>query len=333
MKIVIVTDAWKPQVNGVVTTLKQMVDYLESKGCFQVKVIEPSSFSTIPLPFYQEIRLAINPWKIDQLITCYNPDAVHIATEGPLGLAARNFCIRRNIPFNTALHTRFPEYIHSRIGLPLKWGYTFLRWFHARAENTLVTTESMRNELAMKGFDKLLVWGRGVDTDLFRPARLNDGSGPDRRLLYVGRVAAEKNIEAFLSLDIPGKKVVVGDGPSRSDLQKKYPQADWLGYLHGSELAREYAKADVFVFPSKTDTFGIVLLEAMACGVPVAAYPVAGPIDIVQPGVTGALEFDLKTAVEKALLLSRSECRRFAETQSWDQIGNSFVESLKKRAA
>jgi glycosyltransferase involved in cell wall biosynthesis len=254
------------------------------------------------------------------------PDTVHIATEGPLGLWARELLCRWLVPYTTSLHTKFPEYVQQRVGLPVGVGYRLLRWFHRPATRTLCTTESHRLELERWGFDNLVVWGRGVDTTRFRPMPRAARTRP--RLLYVGRVALEKNVEAFLELDVPGDKVVVGDGPARAELEHRYPEAIWRGYRHGEELVTEYADADVFVFPSRTDTFGLVLLEAMACGTPVAAYPVTGPLDVVQAGLTGVLDADLGTAVRGALTLNRAHCRAYAETQSWQAVTQRLVASF-----
>lgn len=326
MTILIVTDAWRPQTNGVVTTLEQVIAGVRERGV-DVEVLEPGSFTTLGLPGYREIRVAINPFSVGRRILEMEPSAVHIATEGPLGLAARRFLARHDLPFTTSLHTKFPEYMRARIGLPLRWGYAFLRWFHRPARSTLVTTERQREELSAWGLEHLRVWGRGVDTTAFCPrARVAGYDGP--LLLYVGRVAVEKNLEAFLKLECPGRKVVVGDGPQRGSLQRRYPDIEFAGYCYGEALADWYARADVFVFPSRTDTFGLVMLEAMACGTPVAAFPVTGPLDLVTEGLTGALDEDLAAAIERALGCDRSACRRFAESQNWDAVVERFLEDL-----
>ncbi|MFX3657762.1 MAG: glycosyltransferase [bacterium] len=251
---------------------------------------------------------------------------MHIATEGPLGLAARRLLRQRGLPFSTSLHTKFPEYVRQRVGAPLGAGYAYLRWFHAPATTVLCTTESHRQELDHWGIANLVVWGRGVDTDRFRPRPRLQRRRP--RLLYVGRVAVEKNLDAFLRLEVDADKVVVGDGPARADLQRRYPQAAWLGYRHGDALAAEYADADVFVFPSRTDTFGLVMLEAMACGTPVAAFPVTGPRDVVVPGVSGSLDDDLGVAVRQALLVDRRRCRACAVQQGWRRTAETLAASL-----
>lgn len=326
MKLLLVTDAWRPQTNGVVTTLTYVMRNLEALG-IEVDVIEPSRFRTLPLPGYSEIQLALDAHRVGGMIDASRPDFVHVATEGPLGIAARGALLRRLIPYTTSFHTKFPEYLRARIGTPVSWGYAFMRWFHRPAHQTLVTTETQCRELGHWGFGKLQVWGRGVDTELFHPS-LRDRTDDEPVLLYVGRVAVEKNLEAFLALDVPGRKVIVGDGPSRRSLEARFPDAAFLGYRRGVELARCYADADVFVFPSRTDTFGLVMLEAMACGTPVAAFPVTGPKDVVRPGLTGVLDENLGRAIDGALALSREACRRYAEEHSWPAISRAFVGEL-----
>jgi len=325
-KALFITDAWLPQTNGVVTTLQSVMAHLPALG-YEVDIIHPGLFDTLALPSYPEIRVARNPWRMARMILDSAPDTIHIATEGPLGLWARWLLGRWLVPYTTSLHTKFPEYVQQRTGLPLSVGYRYLRWFHRPALQTLCTTQSHRAELAQWGLVDLVVWGRGVDTERFRPVA-RDVRRDRPRLLYVGRVSLEKNIEAFLALDVPGDKIVVGDGPARQALERRYPQAQWLGYRHGSALVAEYAQADVFVFPSLTDTFGLVMLEALACGTPVAAYPVTGPKDIVQPGVTGCLSEDLGHAVREALAVDRARCRAYAETQSWRGIAERMADSF-----
>ena len=329
MKVLIATDAWAPQINGVVTTLKHVKSYLEANGC-EVRVVQPGDFKTVALPGYSEISLAWNLWKFAKLIESFGPDCVHIATEGPIGLIARGYLTKRGLPYTTSLHTKFPEYINERIGMPLSWGYQLLRWFHKTAESTLVTTQSIRDELTQRGLENLVVWTRGVDTELFTPQlRLPDcEQSAQPVMLYVGRVAVEKNIKALLDLPTHGTKVIVGDGPARAKLQADYPEAQWVGYQTGRDLAQHYANADVFVFPSRTDTFGIVMLEAMACGVPVAGYPATGTVDVVQEGVNGAIDEDLSLAVARALQVPRDNCRRFALTKGWDAVGELFAREL-----
>jgi glycosyltransferase involved in cell wall biosynthesis len=326
LKLLLVTDAWEPQTNGVVTTLKAILRHLPGLG-IDARVVHPGLFDTWPLPSYPEIRIARNPGRVGEALDACRPDAVHIATEGPLGMAGRRACLKRGIAFTTAVHTKFPEYVNARIGLPLSVGYRFMRWFHGPAASTLCTTESHRIELENWGLTNVVVWGRGVDTELFRP--VGEVGERDRpRLLYVGRVAVEKNIEAFLSLELDADKVVVGDGPARRSLEASHPEVSWLGYRRGRALVDEYARADAFVFPSRTDTFGLVMLEAMACGTPVAAFPVTGPRDVVVDGVNGALDEDLSAAVQRALRVPRRACRDFAEANSWRRIAERFAAVL-----
>jgi len=327
-RIAIVTDAWHPQINGVVTTLTQTVKHLELMG-HQVTVINPQLFRSVPCPSYPEIRLAL-AWtgKLKKHLSEFAPNAVHIATEGPLGWAARSVCLKRNFPYTTSYHTRFPEYINMRFPIPLSWSYPVVRTFHNRAERMMVATPALREELHQRNFVNTAPWSRGVNTDLFHPkAQIELGiDGPIQ--MYVGRVAVEKNIEAFLELDLVGTKVVVGDGPARKELEKKYPRAVFAGYRKGKELAGYVANADVLVFPSLTDTFGVVMLEANGCGVPVAAYPVTGPINVVKNGVNGWLDEDLATAVNKAMHVSRTSCRDTALQYSWEACSEQFFNNL-----
>ncbi|HMN96994.1 MAG TPA: glycosyltransferase family 1 protein [Phycisphaerales bacterium] len=328
VRIALVTDAWKPQVNGVVTTLGHVVRELEGRG-HSVQVVHPGLFRTVPCPRYPQIRLALLPGRgTAQRLDEWSPEAVHIATEGPLGIAARRWCRRRRRPFTTSWHTQFPLYLRAYAGVPEAWSYRFLRWFHGAAERTLVPTESVRRELAERGFTGVRTWTRGVEHDLFRPRPR--GFFPFERpiLLYAGRVAAEKNIEAFLALRHPGTKVVVGDGPILPRLRERHPDAVFTGFRHGEELARHFADADVFVFPSRTDTFGVVMLEAMACGVPVAALPVTGPRDVVREGVSGALDEDLDAAVARALRCDRAATSAYARGFSWERCADLFLENL-----
>jgi len=325
LKLLLITDAWEPQTNGVVTTLKQVTAQLIRSGA-TVRILHPGLFKTLPLPSYPEIRIAIDPWRVGSMLLHERPDTIHIATEGPLGVAARLFLARRAIPFSTSLHTKFPEYVASRTRLSPSIGYAFLRWFHRPSTTTLVTTASHKRELEAWRLEHLVVWGRGVDTQQFAPRRQQPRTRP--RLLYVGRVAVEKNLEAFLALQCDATKIVVGDGPARAELQKRYGDVEWAGYRYGDELAGYYADADVFVFPSRTDTFGLVMLEAMACGTPVAAYPVTGPVDVVVDGVNGALDADLGNAVRRALTIDRKQCRRFAMAHGWDAIARRMAAHL-----
>jgi glycosyltransferase involved in cell wall biosynthesis len=328
MKIAIVTDAWEPQVNGVVTTLRNTAHCLEQSG-YCIFLITPQGFTTVPAPTYPSVRLAVRPEnKVRQTLTEFAPDAIHIATEGPLGLAARRHCKRAGLRFTTSYHTRFPEYIRMRLPVPVGVSYAWLRGFHAAAERTLVATESQRRELAARGFENLVVWSRGVDTHMFQPRGDAIIDDPRPISLYAGRVAKEKNLEAFLDLKLPGTKYVVGDGPELARLRVRYPRVRFTGCKHGQELAACVAAADVFVFPSRTDTFGLVMLEAMACGVPVAAYPVAGPADVVVDGVTGVLNDDLHVAALTALTLDGTAAREYAHGRSWQAATQQLVDHL-----
>ncbi|MDI1297155.1 MAG: glycosyltransferase family 1 protein [bacterium] len=330
MRIAIVTDAWLPQVNGVVRTLQTIRQELERMG-HVVAVISPDLYGSIPCPTYPEIRLAlVRPGVVGQSIAAFRPDAVHLATEGPLCLAARRWCLRGAVPFTTAYHTHFPDYVAQRTGLPAAWFWRYIRWFHGPAQAVLVSTASVRAQLRAHGLANVRPWGRGVDLTAFTP----DAAPPPlfERLprpiqLYVGRVAVEKNLEAFLASDHPGTKVVVGDGPARAALERAYPHAHFLGPLFGEALAGAYAGADVFVFPSRTDTFGLVMIEALACGTPVAAYPVTGPIDIVTPE-TGALSDRLDDAIGAALACDRAACAAYGRSFSWERSAREFLSGL-----
>ncbi|RMB12481.1 glycosyltransferase family 4 protein [Eilatimonas milleporae] len=339
MRICIVTDAWHPQVNGVVRTLDTLRGELKRSG-HKVLVLSPKMFRTLPCPTYPEIRLSVNtPFRLSAILRRWQPDAIHIATEGPLGWAARRYCRKNGLAFTTAYHTAFPEYIAARSRLPARWFYPIFRRFHAASEGVLVATPTVRDQLSDKGFERIVPWTRGVDTRLFhpRPDARFDLTGPIQ--LYVGRVAVEKNIEDFLKARVPGTKVVVGDGPALSSLRQKYPDVRFLGALFGEDLAQAYAAADVFVFPSKTDTFGLVMIEALACGTPVAAYPVQGPLDVLGPDGTGpfanwskpvaALNDDLDTAIRQALTLDRGDCAAFAQNYSWNTVTEQFVTALR----
>ena len=329
MKLALVTDAWRPQINGVVTTLKCMAERLGEAG-YTVEVFAPDQFRNWPCPTYPEIRLALGSGpKLRARLDAFQPDAIHIATEGPLGLAARSYCQKRGLPFTTSFHTLFAEDVQVRTGLPLSFGYRFLAWFHNAAERTMAATPGMVEQLKRHGFERPVLWSRGVDTALFRPMgrdALPERSGP--KLLYAGRVAVEKNLEAFLSLDVPGTKYIVGDGPQRAELERKYPAAVFLGYHYGEDLARLLSAADVFVFPSRTDTFGLVMLEALACGVPVAAFPVRGPVDVILSDKVGCLDEDLGRAVAAALDLSREDCRAYALNHGWEACARLFASHL-----
>ncbi len=328
MRIAIVTDAWLPQINGVVTTLGRTREELVRAG-HRVKMITPADYRTVPCPSYPEIRLALFPYRrLRRMLDRFAPDCIHIATEGPLGFAARRYCRRRRLHFTTSYHTRFPQYVRERAPIPVSWTYAWLRRFHGPAAAVLVPTPSVREELAARGFRRLRLWGRGVDVELFRPERRGPLAGDRPIFMYMGRVAVEKNIEAFLELDLPGTKYVVGDGPDLARLRSRWPGAVFTGYRFGDELANVLASADVFVFPSRTDTFGLVMLEAMACGTPVAAYPVTGPLDVVEHGCTGILDEDLATACRRALSLDREACRRAALERSWGRATTAFLANL-----
>ncbi len=329
-RIAIVTDAWHPQTNGVVRTLSTTCDVLRGWG-HEVTVISPEGYPSIPAPTYPEIRLALTlPGAVGRRLARIAPDAVHIATEGPLGFAARAYCLRRRVPFTTAYHTQFPDYIARRTGLPASVFWPYIRWFHRPAQTIMVATETICATLREQGLTRLTHWSRGVDLSCFspqapRPAEYAGIAGPI--LLYVGRVAVEKNIEAFLACPYPGTKVVVGDGPAVAGLKEKFPQALFLGKRTGEALAGCYAHADVFVFPSRTDTFGLVMIEALACGTPVAAFPVPGPIDIITESV-GALSEDLARAIDAARYCDRAACAAYAAGYSWEAASRQFLAGL-----
>lgn len=328
MRILIITDAWAPQVNGVVTTVLNTVKQLELMR-HDVGLITPDSFRTIPCPTYPEIRLAIAPGpRVSRMIEEFEPDAIHIETEAPLGIAARRHCIASGYPFTTAYHTQFPEFIHVRCRLPVGITYRLMRWFHDPAAAVMVPTAEMRRRLGQRGFVNLAHWSRGVDTDVFVPEERF--ALPGRPIfLYAGRVAVEKSIEDFLKLDLPGTKWVVGDGPARAELETRFPDAVFHGMKHGADLAYYYQQADAFVFPSRTDTFGLVLIEAMACGTPVAAYPASGPIDVIREPSVGILSEDLRSAALAALDLDRATVQRYALQYSWAAATRQFVANLR----
>jgi glycosyltransferase involved in cell wall biosynthesis len=328
MNVAIVTDAWEPQINGVVTTLSRTRDSLERSG-HDVTVVSPDAFRTIPCPTYPEIRLALFPGrKLGATLDALAPDAVHVATEGPLGGAARRYCSANRLSFTTSYHTQFPQYVRKRVPIPESWSYAYLRNHHGRACRTLVATEHQRRDLLAHGFANVVLWSRGVDAELFKPYARDAVVAKRPIWMYAGRVAVEKNLDAFLALDLPGTKVVVGDGPDRALLARRYPSAMFAGYRFGMELATYLSSADAFVFPSRTDTFGLVMLEAMACGTPVAAFPVTGPIDVVTPGLNGALHDDLAQAALAALEIDRESCRRSALTRTWERASAQFLSHL-----
>lgn len=329
MNILIITDAWYPQINGVVRTLCQVRDELQAMG-HTVEIIGPDRFRTLPLPTYAEIRIAVGAGqRLRRMIEALAPEAIHIATEGPLGHAARRYCLKRKIPFTTAYHTRFPEYIRDRLPIPLRWSYWLIRRFHHPSTAVMVATPSLERLLTERGFRNLRRWTRGVDTELFRPREKGFLADPRPISMYVGRVAVEKNIEAFLKLELEGTKYVVGDGPQLQELREAYPEVRFVGAKHGEELAQYYADADVFVFPSRTDTFGLVLLEALASGVPVAAYPVTGPLDVIDGADVACLDEDLGQAVQGALSISPERCRAFAMNFSWRASAEQFLHNLR----
>lgn len=329
-RLLIATDAWHPQVNGVVRTLDKTTEILRELG-HTVEIIEPSKFPSLSVPFYPEIRLALaRPDSLSRRVRRFRPTAVHIATEGPIGLQVRRICKSAGWDFTTSYHTRFPEYLRELAGIPERWAYQFLKWFHAPAATMMVATPSLEKELLERGFRApIRRWSRGVDLSLFRPRPRQEGGYPKPVLLYVGRVSKEKGIDDFLKLDLPGTKLVVGDGPSRKDLQKRYPEAVFLGYRQGEELAECYAQADLFVFPSRTDTFGVVLIEALASGLPVAAYPVTGPLDVITDTRWGALDEDLGRAVGQALIhADRAACAAEGARYTWKNCTEQFLANL-----
>jgi glycosyltransferase involved in cell wall biosynthesis len=333
MRILIVTDAWHPQVNGVVRTLERVADEARKMG-HDVLFLTPDLFFTVPLPTYKEIRLAVTPpGAVAKHIQEFGPDHLHIATEGPLGQAARRACLNRGWSFTTSYHTRFPEYVRARLPLPESWSYAFLRRFHNAGRGTLVATKSLGEELKGRGFTKIRPWTRGVDSDLFRPRAESVLDFPRPIFLSVGRVAVEKNLDAFLKLDLPGTKVVVGHGPEVEPLKARYPDAIFLGKREGEELAKTYASADIFVFPSLTDTFGIVILEALASGLPVAAYPVTGPLDVLNGSKAGALDDDLQKAALAALELKHEDARALALEHSWKACAQMFIDEMERAKA
>jgi len=330
MKIMIVTDAWEPQVNGVVRTLTQTTKELTALG-HRVELLTPLEFRTIPCPTYPEIRLSLLPGqRVARRIDAFAPDALHIATEGPLGLAARSYALRHKLPFTTAYHTRFPEYVNARFGIPVALTYRFLHWFHKNSQAVMAPTPVVKADLERFGFTNVVLWTRGVDLDIFRPMESKVLNTARPIFLYVGRVAVEKNVEAFLKLDLPGSKWVAGEGPALAELKSRYTNVNYLGVLSQPELAKVYAAADVFVFPSRTDTFGLVLLEAMACGTPVAAYPVRGPVDVLGEHGPGALHDDLHEACLQALKIERADARAWAERFSWRAASEQFASHLRK---
>ena len=334
MKILVATDAWHPQVNGVVRTLGHVAREARALGA-ELEFLAPGEFWTLPMPSYPEIRLALpGPGDMERRLARARPDAIHIATEGPLGHAVRRVCMKRSLPFTTSLHTRFPDYLAERLPLPERWTcdvtWGWLRRFHSAGAAVLAATPTLGSELTGRGFKNVKLWPRGVDADLFRPRSLGALDLPRPIFLTVGRLAVEKNVEAFLKLDLPGSKLVVGDGPARAQLAKAYPDAVFLGARDGEALAEIYAAADVFVFPSRTDTFGLVLLEALASGVPVAGFPAAAPRDVIGAAPVGRLDEDLRRACLEALECSRGDCRDFALSMTWAASARIFLTHVEE---
>jgi 1,2-diacylglycerol 3-alpha-glucosyltransferase/glucuronosyltransferase len=328
MRILVATDAWHPQVNGVVRTLTSLARSAATLGA-EIDFLTPDGFPSLGVPTYPGLRVALpNRREIARRIEAASPDAIHIATEGPIGWAVRAYCLRRKFAFTTSYTTRFPEYIAVRSIIPAGLSYAVLRHFHAAAAMTMVATPSLQQELSARGFRRIGTWTRGVDTDLFRPDHAAGLDFPRPIFMTVGRVAVEKNLEAFLSLKLPGSKVVIGDGPHRTLLAQRYPKASFLGEKTGKDLTSHLAAADVFVFPSLTDTFGVVQLEALACGTPVAAFPVTGPLDVIADHPVGALDKDLRSACIRALGISREACRSFALERSWENSARQFIGNL-----
>jgi glycosyltransferase involved in cell wall biosynthesis len=324
----IVSDAWLPQTNGVVTTLGHTRACLVRSG-HDVQMVAPHEFRTVACPTYRELRISLLPYRsMAHRIAAFRPQALHIATEGPLGWAARRYCLKHGLRFTTSYHTQFPQYLRARLPIPAEASFKVLRWFHAAGERCMVSTLSVSEQLKSKGFRNLVRWQRGVDTQLFRPREKGFLNLPRPIAAYVGRLAVEKNVDAFLRMSWAGSKIVIGDGPERQRLTSQFPQARFAGLRLDVDLAAHLAAADILVFPSLTDTFGLVNLEAMACGVPVAAYPVTGPIDVIDDGVTGALDHDLARAARRALQIDPAACRERALRSNWDGCTREFQGNL-----
>lgn len=328
MRIVLISDAWHPQVNGVVTTVKNTVIALKQLG-HEVELITPDRFKTYPWPGYPDVGMAFlcGP-KLRPIIEAFKPDAIHLVTEGSIGYAARRYCLELGYRYTSSYLSRFPEYFKLRTGFPMSVSAAYLRWFHSESSRVMVATASLEEEMQKKGYRHLARWSRGVDTETFHPRTKASIQDQPPIFMFIGRVAIEKNIEAFLKLELPGTKYVVGDGPHRELLVEKYPAVRFTGYKHGENLARYLAAADVFVFPSLTDTFGVVLLEALACGVPVAAYPVQAPKDVIRDSKVGILSEDLQQAALTALSLSPQACQSYAQEYTWQKCTQQFVDNL-----
>lgn len=332
MKILVATDAWHPQLNGVVRSLTQTARAAMKFGV-EFAFLTPDRFPSIPLPLYPDVPIALaTTGDIGRAVEEFEPEAIHIATEGPLGWLVRRWCISNERNFTTSFTTRFPEYLAVRLPIPKSWSYAALRHFHEPATVTMVSTPRLMEDLTKRGFARLGYWTRGVDTELFRPERAIKFNLPRPIFLSVGRLAIEKNLEAFLALDLPGSKIVIGKGPQREELRRRFPTAHFLGPLYDENLAAHIAAADAFVFPSRTDTYGVVQLEALACGVPVAAYPVPGPLDVIGNHPVGILDQDLRAACIAALSVSRTACREFALSRSWDVCARQFVSLVSQVA-
>jgi glycosyltransferase involved in cell wall biosynthesis len=329
LRILVATDAWHPQVNGVVRTLTMMAQSAEAFG-HEVVFLTPDAFRTVAMPGYRDLRVAL-PWpaKVAKLIAESRPDSIHIATEGPIGLVVRRYCRNNHLPFTTSFHTRFPDYVAARAPVPEAWVWAILRWFHRPSEAVMAATPALASELKDRGFANVVLWPRGVDTRLFHPRKV-DLCLPQPIFICVGRVAVEKNLGAFLALDLPGTKVIVGDGPARTELERTYPEAVFLGALQGEALAKVYAAADVFVFPSRTDTFGLVLLEALASGLPVAAFPVTGPRDVIGAAPVAVLSEDLGAACLAALTIPSQDCVAFTASHTWEASTRAFIDHMAK---
>lgn len=328
MRILVATDAWKPQVNGVVRSLESVARALREFGA-EIEFLTPQGFTTVPLPTYGEIRLALASRRaVSKRLEGTAIDHIHIATEGPVGLAARHYCLSAKRPFTTSFHTKFPEYIAARTGIPEALTYALLRRFHNAGSGVMVSTASIADDLNKRGFKRLMHWTRGVDHTQFSPAKACALDLPRPVFLYAGRLAPEKNVEAFLALDLPGSKLIIGDGPSRRSLQASYPQAHFVGSQTSDVLAVHYASADVFVFPSRTDTFGMVILEALSCGLPVAALPVPGPLDVIGSSGAGVLDFDLRAACLAALEIPREKARAHALNFTWSNSAKQFLDNI-----